>query len=182
MFSLFPEKTIIQFADAFVERRFKKGELLLREGQICKELIFILNGNVMCYYLKNGKKYIDEFSLDCEFITDYSSLINQTKTDKYIECIENCTAYCLSRERMYALYEKGDVSFERLGRLMAEQLFLAWNQRSKSLLMDNASERYIKLIQNRPHLAQRVPQFLIAEYLGITPESLSRIKSELMKA
>lgn len=179
MFPLFPEEAIIQFSDAFVERKLKKGAYLLQEGQICQELVFILKGNMMCYYLKNGKRYIDEFSLDCEFMTDYTSLINQTQTDKYIECIEDCTVYGLTREKLYAFYEQPQQQFEKLGRLMAEQLFLEWNQRSKSLLMDSASERYLKLIENRSYLPQRVPQFLIAEYLGITPESLSRLKKNL---
>lgn len=179
MFPLFPEEAILQFADAFVEKKLKKGDFLLQEGQICKELVFIFKGNMMCYYLKDGKRYIDEFSLDFEFITDYTSFIHQSPTDKYIECLENCLIYSLSHERMNALYELPNQAFDKLGRKMAEQIYLQWHEKSKSLLMDDATERYLKLIHRRPHLSQRVPQYLIAEYLGIAPESLSRIRKIL---
>jgi len=181
MFPLFPEETIIHFADAFVERKLKKGDYLLQEGETCKDLVFILQGNMMCYYLKSGKRYIDEFSLDYEFITDYTSFINQTPTDKYIECLEDCVIYSLHHDKMNALYNLPNYSFDKLGRLMAEQIYLQWHDKSKSLLMDDATERYLKLIHRRPHLPQRVAQYLIAEYLGITPESLSRIRKSIAK-
>ncbi|MCI4647231.1 Crp/Fnr family transcriptional regulator [Phaeodactylibacter sp.] len=179
MFSRFPEEAIIQFANAFSEKKLKKGDFLLQEGQICRDLVFILNGNMMCYYLKDGKRYIDEFSLDYEFITDYTSFIYQSTTDKYIECLEDCVIYTLSYERMNALYDLPHQPFDRLGRMMAEQIYLQWHEKSKSLLMDDATERYLKLINKRPYLSQRVPQYLIAEYLGIAPESLSRIRKSL---
>ena len=182
MFHPFPEETIIQFADSFVEEKLRKGDYLLQEGETCRKLIFIVNGNMMCYYLKNGKRYIDEFSLDYEFITDYTSFINQTPTDKYIECLEDCVIYSLNRYQIDTLYDLPNYSFDRLGRLMAEQIYLQWHEKSKSLLMDNATERYLKLIHNRPHLPQRVPQYLIAEYLGITPESLSRIRKSILNS
>ncbi len=179
IFPLFPQETIMQFAGSFDEQNLKKGDFLLQESEICKELVFILKGNMMCYYLKNGKRYIDEFSLDYEFITDYTSLINKTPTDKYIECLENSSVYTLNINKMTALYELPDQPFDRLGRVMAEQIYLQWHEKSKSLLMDDATERYMKLIHSRPHLPQRVPQYLIAEYLGITPESLSRIRKSM---
>jgi len=136
---------------------------------------------MMCYYNKDGKRYIDEFSLDYEFITDYSSFLNQRPSNKNIQCIENTAIYIISRDELNGLYDKKNADFEHLGREMAEQLFLQWHEKSKSLLMDSATERYTKLIENRSQLPQRVPQYLIAEYLGITPESLSRIRKSLVQ-
>ncbi|TNE81361.1 MAG: Crp/Fnr family transcriptional regulator [Bacteroidetes bacterium] len=176
IFNSFEEQTVTAFAQAFNYKEFKKGEYLLKEGEYCNHLTFILKGAMMCYYLKDGKQYIDEFSLDHEFITDYTSFLTHSPSNKNIQCLEDCKVYVLSNESLNQLYQTNSANFERLGRVMAEQLYLQWHEKSKSLLMDNATERYLKLIQNRAELPQRVPQYLIAEYLGITPESLSRIR------
>jgi CRP-like cAMP-binding protein len=181
IFNLFPEGLVTQFADNFRSRKMVKGDFLLREGHVSNELAFIAKGSMMCYYLKDGKRYIDEFSLDYEFITDYSSFIRQSPSDKNIECLEDCAVFCISKTQLDDLYEVKDQPFDKLGRLMAEQIYLQWHEKSKSLLMDDATERYLKLIKSRPHLPQRVPQYLVAEYLGITPESLSRIRKTLAK-
>ena len=69
--------------------------------------------------------------------------------------------------------------FERLGRVMMETLFLIWYEKAKSLILDDAQTRYLKLIKNRPDLAQRVPQYIIATYLNIRPETLSRIRQKM---
>jgi CRP-like cAMP-binding protein len=179
VFHPFPEKTIRMFSEEFKPRELNKGDHFLEEGNGCKHLAFIMKGAMMCYYIRDGKRYIDEFSLDYEFITDYSSFLTQAPSNKNIQCIEDTLLYTISFEKLNALYKTNDPAFEKLGRTMAEQLYLVWHEKSKSLLMDSASERYTKLIANRSHLPRRVPQYLIAEYLGITPESLSRIRKAL---
>jgi CRP-like cAMP-binding protein len=176
IFHPFPDETIALFAQAFTKKEFTKKEYYLREGENCKHLAFIIKGAMMCYYNKDGKRFIDEFSLDHEFITDYSSFLNAIPSDKNIQCIEDTTVYEISRKQLDKLYAQNNADFERLGRVMAEQLYLQWHDKSKSLLIDSATERYRKLIKNRDQLPQRVPQYLLAEYLGITPESLSRIR------
>jgi CRP-like cAMP-binding protein len=176
IFHQFSAETVAMFSEAFTQKELKKGDYFLREGRRCNHLAFIASGAMMCYYIKDGKRFIDEFSLDNEFITDYSSLLTHSPSNKYIQCLENCKIYIISNDSLNDLYQIKSTDFERLGRTMAEQLYLQWHEKSKSLLMDNATERYLKLIQNRTELPQRVPQYLIAEYLGITPESLSRIR------
>lgn len=176
IFDQFQDETVALLAQAFAYKELKKREYLLREGERCNYLAFIIKGGMMCYYNKGGKRYIDEFSLDHEFITDYSSFLNAVPSDKNIQCIEDAKVFVISRKQLDGLYERDNADFERLGRVMAEQLYLQWHEKSKSLLMDSATERYTKLIKNRDQLPQRVPQYLIAEYLGITPESLSRIR------
>lgn len=176
IFHQFSDETVAMFSKAFTQKELKKGDYFLREGKRCNHLAFIASGAMMCYYIKDGKRFIDEFSLDKEFITDYSSFLTHSPSNKYIQCLENCKVYVISNDNLNDLYQVKSADFERLGRVMAEQLYLQWHEKSKSLLMDNATERYLKLIQNRTELPQRVPQYLIAEYLGITPESLSRIR------
>lgn len=176
IFRQFPDETIVMFSEAFTQKEYKKGDYFLREGKRCNHLAFISSGVMMCYYIKDGKRFIDEFSLSHEFITDYTSFLTHSPSNKYIQCLVNCKVYVISNDSLYDLYQNKSADFERLGRVMAEQLYLQWHEKSKSLLIDNATERYLKLIENRTELPQRVPQYLIAEYLGITPESLSRIR------
>jgi len=176
IFQQFSAETVAMFSEAFTQKEFKKGDYFLREGNRSSHLAFITSGAMMCYYIKDGKRFIDEFSLDNEFITDYSSFLTHSPSNKYIQCLENCQIYVISNDSLNDLYQIKSTDFEKLGRVMAEHLYLHWHEKSKSLLMDNATERYLKLIQNRAELPQRVPQYLIAEYLGITPESLSRIR------
>lgn len=128
-------------------------------------------------YDKDGDEVIDEFSLENEFIADYKNFIDVTNAEKDVRCIEHSEILVIQREDLYELYEKHH-NFERVGRLIAESLFKNWQEKSISLVMDDAKKRYEKLINMRPSLVQRVPQYLIASYLGITPQSLSRIRKE----
>lgn len=157
---------------------YSKGEYFAREGQVVRYLAYIVKGCLMCKYHADGKEYIDEFSLENEFITAYDSFVNGSPADKSIICIEECDLLLMSYQDMQELYAL-DPIFERFGRIMAEMLLFSWQQRTKSLLLDNAETRYYKLIEERPALAQRIPQYLLAEYLRVTPETLSRIRRRI---
>jgi len=165
------------FFSRFKPVSYRKDDYFIKEGQVSRYLGFIVNGCLMCVYNKDGKEFIDEFSLDNEFITDYGSFTRGTPADKDVICLEDSELLILSYSSLQELYEINPI-FERTGRLMAEMLFISWQQRVKSLLLDDAETRYKKLIETRPDLAQRVPQYHIAQYLRITPETLSRIRKK----
>jgi CRP-like cAMP-binding protein len=169
------EEYLDVFFSKFKAVSYKKGDYFVKEGQISRYIGFIVKGCLMCVYNNDGKEYIDEFSLDNEFISAYASFITGTPADKDIICLEDSELLILSYSNLQELYEIDPV-FERTGRLMAEMLFMNWQQRVKSLLLDNAETRYLKLTENRPDLIQRVPQYHIAQYLGVSPETLSRIR------
>jgi CRP-like cAMP-binding protein len=133
---------------------------------------------MLCSYNKDGKEVIDEFSLDNEFITDYKSFLTRTPADKDVRCLEKSSLLIISYEDLQDLYAEHP-RFERIGRLMAEALFINWQDKAKSLLLDDAETRYLKLTSGRPDLVQRVPQYLIASYLGVSPETLSRIRKKI---
>lgn len=156
---------------------YAKNECFIKIGKKCDYLGFIVKGALVCVYDKDGDEIIDEFSLENEFIADYKNFIDVTNAEKDVRCIENSEILVIQREDLYELYEKHH-NFERVGRLIAESLFKNWQEKSISLVMDDAKKRYQKLINSRPTLVQRVPQYLIASYLGITPQSLSRIRKE----
>lgn len=174
------ESKIQEFFSEFSPLLLNKGDYFITEGNVCRKLAFITKGCMMCSYNKNGKEYIDEFSIEHEFITDYASFVNGDPASKDVICLEDVELLTIEYKDIEDLYAK-DREFEKAGRLMSDMLFTTWQEKAKSLLIDDAKTRYLKLIENRPSLPQRVPQYLVASYLGISPETLSRIRRKIAK-
>jgi CRP-like cAMP-binding protein len=172
------DNVLEDFINKFKAVHLKKGEYFIKEGQLKKELGLIIKGCMFCYYNKDGEQVIDEFSLDYEFITDYYSFLTNTPAEKNVKCIEDTELLILPFEQLFFEYAD-DPDFEKVGRIMAEGLFINSHQKAKSLMIDDAETRYLKLISKRSDLVQRVPQYLIASYLNIKPETLSRIRNKL---
>lgn len=171
-------KNLNIFLSKFTPESLKKGDYFIKEGQISRKVGFIIKGSMLCSYNKSGEQVIDEFSLDKEFITDYNSFLTNTPADKDVICLEDTELMVISYKDLQELYAM-DSAFEKVGRLIAEALFMSWQLKAKSLMLDDAEERYLKLITRRPDLPQRVPQYLTASYLGVKPETLSRIRKKL---
>lgn len=169
------------FLSRFTPFSLGKGEYFIKEGQTSGKIGFILKGSMLCYYNKDGEQVIDEFSLNGEFITDYFSFLTNAPADKNVKSLEDTELMVISYRDLQDLYGLNPV-FERAGRLMAESLFMNWHQKARSLMVDDAEARYLKLISRRPDLPQRVPQYLIASYLGVKPETLSRIRKKLTQS
>ncbi len=168
------------FLSKFRPVSLKKGEHFIKEGEISRKVGFILSGSMLCSYNKDGNEIIDEFSLNQEFITDYYSLLTNTPAEKDVRCLEDTELMVIDKKDLEVLYATKPV-YEKVGRIMAEALFMKWQQKAKSLILDDAETRYLKLIQRRPDLPQSVPQYLIASYLGVKPETLSRIRKRITK-
>ena len=168
------------FVSKFKPVSLKKGDYFIKDGEISRKIAFIISGSMLCVYNKDGNEVIDEFSLDREFITDYHSFLTNSPADKDVRCLEDTELMVISYDDLQNLYAQKPI-FEKVGRLMAEALFMSWQQKAKSLMLDDAEARYLKLITRRPDLPQRVPQYLIASYLGVKPETLSRIRKNLTK-
>ena len=177
-------QTDLKSAELFVEqfelRSLKKGNYFLHNGGLCKKIAFINTGAMYCVYNKDGIDKIDEFSFENDFITDYLSVLTKSPADKNIVCLEDCEILVVNAHSLEKLYTENPI-FERIGRLMAEGLFINWHLKAKSLFMDNAETRYRNLIALRPDLPQRVPQYLVASYLNVSPETLSRIRKKASK-
>ena len=166
------------FIQKFTLKQFKKGEYFIKEGQYAEEVGFVIKGCLICVYNKEGVDVIDEFSMENEFITDYPSLLENKPAEKDVKCLEDTELLVVKGKDLNSLYNQKH-SFERVGRIIAEELFKNWHQKAISLMLDSAETRYKKLIKNKPSLLQRVPQYLIASYLNVTPESLSRIRKNI---
>ncbi|MCK4750328.1 MAG: Crp/Fnr family transcriptional regulator, partial [Bacteroidales bacterium] len=160
------KKDLKKFLSKFEPVSLKKGDYFIREGQISRKVGFIVKGCMLCSYNKDGNEFIDEFSLDNEFISDYNSFLTNSPADKDVKCLEDTELMVIGYDEMQELYTLNPV-FEKVGRLMAEALFINWQQKAKSLMLDDAEARYLKLISKRPDLPRRVPQYLVASYLGV---------------
>lgn len=172
------EKEADIFLSAFVKVQLKKNEVFMEQGQVCHKVGLILKGLMKCVLDKNGEELVFEFSYENSFISDYYSFVTQTPSEKEIRCMEDTTVYVITRERLEKLAREHSFMV-RLSNEINAKLFLRMHNRLKSFLLDDATERYRKLISERQDLAQRIPQYLLASYLNVKPETISRIRKKI---
>lgn len=162
-----------------IRKDFSKNEIILRQGDQCKYTFFIAKGLMRAYTInENGKEHILQFAPENWFISDRSSVLFNDPSSQSIEAVEDTQAILFESE-----------VFDKLAELSSEfrhfNLFLLHNhirhlqKRINQLLSASAEERYMDFIKMYPNILLRVPQWMIASYLGITPESLSRVRKDL---
>lgn len=166
------------FVSKLTLKKFKKKELILKEGQICKHAYFINEGCLRYYYNVDGKENTAQFFFENGWYTDFDSFLTGNPTKQNIETLEKTEILLLSAKDLQQLYI--DIpKFERFGRLIAENAFLGIRQRSEMLENLTAEQRYLLLLKERPKVVARIPQHYIASYLGVKPPSLSRIRKKI---
>nr|WP_321235746.1 Crp/Fnr family transcriptional regulator [uncultured Psychroserpens sp.] len=174
----------VEFEDAEIdaiyskleEKTFQKKTFLLKENTICKHNYFILKGVVRLFYLdSNGHEKITQFAIDNWWITHMESFINQTPSTQYIQAIEDTTVLCLSKSNLEMLYHEHP-KLERMFRLITEKMLIANLRKSDVFLQMKSKERYNVFVEMLPDFSQRVPQYMIASYLEMTPEYLSELR------
>jgi CRP-like cAMP-binding protein len=166
-----------QILSHFSHRKFRKHQFVLQEGQLAVHDYFILKGCLKSYSTdKNGKDHIIQFGLPDWWITDYQAYYFQEQATVCIDCIEPSELLCLSYENREKLCRDMQ-KMEHFFRKKTNRRNVALQQRILSLLSSSAKERYDQLFQQYPELFQKVPKQLIAAYLGVTRETLSRFKS-----
>lgn len=170
-----------QMHQAVLTRRFlKKGEFLLRAGEVCNHVTFINKGLFRSYMEIEGEEVTTNFAFEGNYVTEYTSFLTRQSSSEFIVAMEDAELLQLRYEDLQAAYAKAQV-WERFGRLIAEYILTFVSTRNKSLLFKTPEERYLALMKERPKVMERVPQQYIASYLGIQPESLSRIRKRLME-
>ena len=165
-----------EFFKLLKEVKLKKREYLLRENSVCKFMGFVVEGSLRSYIQKDGDEFNVEFYLPNYFISAYTSFITQTPANGNIQALENTSIYTISHTDFQNLLNKS-TGWYKLGKFISDELFIRKCKRQTSLLMDQAADRYQLLLETYPKIEQHVSQYHIASYLGIRPESLSRIKS-----
>lgn len=160
-------------------KKFKKREFLLQEGKVCDKISFINSGIVRLFYNVDGVENTIQFFLPNSWHTDYASFLTGQPSMENLQALESAEVLQIRKKDLYALYEQHPV-FERVGRIFAEQAFLSVTRLNRMLTNEEPQERYLNLIKQRPELIEKIPQHYIASYLGIKPESLSRIRKRLL--
>ncbi len=170
--------------NAFVKilevKQFKKKDFLLQEGQVCNKISFINIGCMRSFYNVEGVENTVQFFFTNSWYTDYASFLTGQPTVENMQAIEPCEVIQIKKTDLYHLYNSHPV-FDRVGRMMAENAFLSISKLNQMLTNEEPEQRYLNLLSQRPELVQRIPQHYIASYLGIKPESLSRIRKRITK-
>lgn len=169
------------FHSRLKNRSFRKKTLLLQQGEVCKFEAYIVKGCVKKYYIdQNGDEVILQFAVEDWWISDIGSFNEQKPSNLFIETIEDTELLIIDFESKERLYQEIP-GLERVFRIMLQRAYSVLESRFYSTVSHSAEARYLEFIKKYPSIPQRVPQQQIASYLGITPESLSRIKTQIFK-
>lgn len=166
--------------DLAIFRTFKKGALLLTAGDFSDEAYFVMKGCLRCYYVIDGEERTTAFFTEMETFSPPCT-ISKTASELYVASMEDSIILVSTPGTEQALFQKFP-RFESLCRVLSEQLLSKSQIAFDIFKYSSPEERYLHLQTTRPDLLQRVPLHQIASYLGITPESLSRIRKRLVKA
>lgn len=142
------------------------------------ELFFLLKGCIRKYYIKDGEQITIYIMTENNFIGAFDSFVTGTKSKETIECLEPCELLILKRTDLEKLYKEIPLMNEFVRKIL-EQTLIQFQQALTSFILDNPEERYIKLLTQNPEILQRIPQHMLATYLGITATSLSRIRKRI---
>lgn len=170
------DEQVGQLEQIFRKENHKKKDFLIQSGQTCSFIGFVESGILRSYILKDGEEFNVDFSIPGSFVSSYTSFLTQTPTKGYIQALSDAIVYTISYTDYTNLLNSNPEWF-KLGKYISDMLFLKKCRRETSLLMDSAADRYKLLLQTYPQIEQLVAQYHIASYLGIKPESLSRMKS-----
>lgn len=156
----------------------KKGDYLLKVGEICNHVSFINQGGFRAFIEVNGEERTHGFSFENEYVTDYESFLTRQPSVGYIQALEDAEVIELNYNDMQYCYDN-ITAWQKFGRLIVEYIFIGVSKRSMDLLFKTPEQLYLDLLKDGRKLIDRVPQHQIASYLGIQPESLSRLRKRL---
>ena len=174
--SIDEEKAFLQILEV---KKFNKKEFLLQEGKICNKVSFINNGCMRLFYNVEGVENTVQFFFGDSWYTDYASFLTGNPTIENMQALVETEVIQFKKNDLYKLYNTMPI-FERVGRIFAENAFLSISQLNQMKTNEEPEVRYINLLKRRPELIQQVPQHYIASYLGIKPETLSRIRKRIL--
>lgn len=171
------EKNVLLSLDLF--HSVKKGTIVLKEGQLTQESFFVLKGCIRVYYIKEGEEKTTAFYTEMEGVTP-PCVLSKTPSEYYISCIED-TILTISNSGMEVEVNSKFPKFEIMCRILSEQLLAKQRIDFDAFKTSSPEQRYLNLLETRPDLIQRVPQHQLASYLGIKPQSLSRLRARILE-
>lgn len=170
------EPALLRLLAATRAQAVSKGAHLARAGEAAEDLYFVRAGILRYYYLADGVEHTGQFFSTGMAVADVAALTGGVPAQQNIDALAAATVLAIPRAALQAGYD-ADHGLERFGRRIIELAMAGAQRRSASLLIASPEQRYRHFIKSRPEVAAAVPQYVIASYLGITPESLSRIRA-----
>lgn len=159
---------------------YKKGHYIVREGDVSKNGIFILEGSVRSFFIDiNGQEHVIQLGVEGWWVGDLESFVHQQQGKFYVEAIENSTVLLLPFDTLQIMYQKIP-AIERYYRIMFQNAFITFQKRALENLSMDAESRYRSFKEKYPEMDLRIPQKHIASYLGMSAEFLSKIKKRVM--
>jgi CRP-like cAMP-binding protein len=171
------EETLV--ADSFQETVLQKKEFLLSPGQVSQHMRFIAKGCLRAFYMdESAKEHVVQFGVEGWWVNDLYSYLTQTPAKQFVQALEHSTVLQIHRDALNRLYEEVP-AMERFYREKFERAYVSLQDRTLNAMSKTAEERYIEFRSRYRGIEQRVPQYMVASYLGITPEFLSALRKNL---
>lgn len=158
--------------------RLDKKDYLIQDGKLCNFVGFIANGTIRHFHIINGIENTGDISFENAWVTDFQSFTKNTPGIMNLQAMEDSTVFIINKTKLHTLYNECS-KYESFGRIMADNAAKRVTELALSISADKPEERLQHLIKKHPDLLQRIPQKYIANFLGISPEKLSRILSKL---
>ena len=173
----FNQTEVDLISECFSLKELGKNDYYLKDGQVCKNISFVEKGGFIFYQNIDGEESVCDFAFDNDWLAQYKSLLSQQPSDLNIRATEKSIIKVMNMKKIDELSKKMP-SVNIMRSTMAEEYFTKSTQRATNLTNLDAKERYDVLLNERPDIHQRLPQYYIASYLGIKPQSLSRIRTK----
>jgi len=185
--SLSNEDTIA-IENVLSNKSYKAGDKIVQEGSICNSILFTVSGKSRSYFVNHeGQEFTWNFhfndadsKFENYFLVDYYSFLRQTPSHLTIEALEDIEAITLSYTNIQKIVSKS-INLEKVASIMSATAYENVHKRAFTLLTSNAKERYLQLLKDEPYLLNKFQHYLIASYLGVAPQSLSRLRKEISK-
>lgn len=166
--------------ESSVIKTFKKGTILLREGQYSSDTYFVFEGLIRQYQIIDGEEKTTAFFTEDQWIISLNGSDSNKPSNCYWVCDEDCLLLTGNDASAQALFDRFP-RLEGIARKVIEHTFAEFQQKMLNYLNDSPEQRYLRLVEANPDLVQRIPQYQLASYIGVKPESLSRIRRRIMK-
>jgi CRP/FNR family transcriptional regulator, anaerobic regulatory protein len=174
----FTDEELQKANDLFTEKSLKKGDFWVKEGEFNADMLFVNKGMLRSYFIKDEIEKTFDLTIENQLVTCTYCYSFELPSKDFIQAVEDTYLCIISKDNLDALYAQS-VKWERLSRILFEGYTIGQEIRLRSFIAETAQERYEKLAEQHPELIQRTPQIYLANFLGITPQSLSRLRRKI---
>ncbi|KFF08550.1 Crp/Fnr family transcriptional regulator [Flavobacterium hydatis] len=177
---ILPSDELDKLDGLITKKKLKKGDFLIQESQMSKEIVLIKSGALRSFYINNeGEEITNCITFENEFMAAFASFITQKPTEENIQALFDTELEVISHANIEHLYENS-IHWQKVGRIIAEMQYINLEQRILSFQKLTGKERYETLFKNHPNYIQLIPLQYLASFLGVTPRHLSRIRKAIL--